>query len=128
MEGAAVIPGEKCGFCWHTGEGKEEGDGADRRARTVSEGVGERSAGARRAGGGRLRCGLCGRGGRESGALDWAGACCWAHAEGKGRKRAGLGLPGRGGKERVGPGLGFGVFPFYFFFQFKQSYLNSNKI
>ena len=37
VEGADVIPGEKLGFCWRTGEGKEEGDGADRRARTVSE-------------------------------------------------------------------------------------------
>ena len=46
---ADVIPGEKLGFCWRTGEGKEEGDGADRRARgAVREGGamcgGERAA------------------------------------------------------------------------------------
>ena len=49
MEGAGVIPDEKLGFCWRTGEGKEEGDGADRRARgAVREGGamcgGERAA------------------------------------------------------------------------------------
>jgi hypothetical protein len=65
-----VIPGEKLGFCWRTGEGKEEGDGADRRARAVSEGVGERGCRPSRL----LRERVLGRVQRER---VLAGARCW---------------------------------------------------
>ena len=82
VEGAGERHGEiSGGLLLRSREGKEEGDGADRRARTVSEGVGERSAGARRAGGGRPAAwavrswvaGACaGRAGRPSGVASWA--------------------------------------------------------
>ena len=73
MEGAGVIPGEKLGFYWRTGEGKEEGDGADRRARTVSEG-------------GRALCGREVSGRRQAAA--WA-VRSWAKREAVGRVRKG---------------------------------------
>jgi hypothetical protein len=71
-----VIPGEKLGFCWRTGEGKEEGDGADRRARTVSEG-------------GRAFCGREASGRRQ--AAVWA-VRSWAKREAMGccAKQAGV--------------------------------------
>ena len=77
-----MIPGVKLGFCWRTGEGKEEGDGADRRARTVSEG------------GGRAFCGREASGRRQ--AAVWV-VRSWAKREAMGRARKGV----RG--RRVGP-------------------------
>ena len=115
MGDADVIPGVKLGFCWRTGEGKEEGDGADRRARTVSEG------------GGRKFCGSEASGRRQAAVWavrSWAARMAAGPAQGKGELgRAGERVnSGRAGREgcwargvgcwagllAVGPGRGFG--------------------
>ena len=88
-----MIPGDKLGFCWRTGEGKEEGDGADRRARTVSEG----GASALRARGERAEAGR----GVVRAELGQAGGG-GPSAEGKPWERAGLTGPRERGRERTG--------------------------
>ena len=110
MGDADVIPGEKLGFCWRTGEGKEEGDGADRRARTVSEGVGERSAGARRAGAG------------EGKAERWTGPALAAGPTRKEKEEKELGSGFRAAGERRGLGRAWGLGSFL-----SISFSNSNK-
>jgi hypothetical protein len=131
---ADVIPGEKLGFCWCTGERKEEGDGADRRARAVSEGVGERGCRPSRL----LRERVLGRVQRERvlagarcwiglGRADWAGGVALLAGPARaGRGRGWVGPDWAAGKEmgRVVLGLGYG-FLFYFFF---FSISNSNKV
>ena len=79
VEGAGVIPGEKLGFCWRTGEGKEEGDGADKRAWGRSERERETRGEGRQAERGSRGCGpseaeRVGRAGSSAWRRGWRGA------------------------------------------------------
>ena len=118
MGDADVIPGEKLGFCWRTGEGKEMAPtgGPGRSVRgwaSVLRARGERAE---------AGCGVGRAGAREGKAERWTGPALAAGPTRKEKEEKELGSGFRAAGERRGLGRAWGLGSFL-----SISFSNSNK-